>query len=77
MAENHSTQLPKEEHENPIDALTRKSAQLSALLSTTYGNCFESFEACNDTIKQNYLWACADLAHEVEVLASHMACNGI
>ena len=55
--------------EDPRDQLTKKSAQLSALLITITGGGFESFNAYNGTIKDNYLWACADLAKEVSALS--------
>jgi hypothetical protein len=79
MANPDSTQsaVASEYIEDPIDSLTKKSAQLYAMLSTTYGAGFESFNSYNDTIKDNYLWACADLARDIEKLSDHIASNGI
>jgi hypothetical protein len=70
MAEADFTQstipLPMYHDERTIDRLTRKSSQLTALITTTVGGGFEAFNLWNDTIKENFLWACADLAKEVE-----------
>lgn len=73
--ESTTTALPKKDHEDPIDALARKSAQLFSMLITTYGEGFESFNSYNDEIKENYLWACSDLALEIRELSAHIACN--
>lgn len=62
----NATTLPQYHNERTIDRLTRKSSQLTALITTTVGGGFESFNLWNDTIKDNFLWACADLAKEVE-----------
>lgn len=66
-----STSAP-EYKESPIDQLTTKTGQLHAMLATIYGSGFETFNLYNDTIKQNYLWACADLAKEIDVLAGQI-----
>ena len=57
---------PKYHNEDTIDRLTRKTSQLHALITTTVGGGYESFNLWNDAIKENFLWACADLAKEVE-----------
>jgi hypothetical protein len=70
MAEADFTQStipqPKYHDEDTIDRLNRKSSQLHALIRTTVGLGFQGFDSWNDTIKENFLWACADLAEEVE-----------
>jgi hypothetical protein len=79
MANTDSTQSTggSKYKEAPIDTLTKKSAQLRAMLATTVGEGFESFNTYNVTIKENFLWACEDLASDIEKLSSHVACNGI
>jgi len=81
MAKKHSTetepttddsQAVSEYKEHPVDTLSRKSSQLAALLFAVYGGGFEAFDCLNETLKNNYLWACADLAGEVQELASKM-----
>lgn len=70
MANNDSTQSTVlEVPEDAIDQLHRKSAQLSAMLTMIIGIGFDAFDANSEAIKQNYLWACSDLACDVEVLA--------
>lgn len=56
-----------------IDDLTQNTAKLSAMLAMIYGGGYENFEEMNDTIKGNYLWACADLAREVDRLAGELS----
>ncbi len=56
----------------PIDLLTKKAGQLSAMLETAHGAGFASFNAYNDSTKENYLWACADLAAEINALAAQL-----
>jgi len=55
---------------SPIDALTQKSAQLHAMLEMTYGEARECFSNMNRELRDNYLWGCASLAHEIEKLAN-------
>jgi hypothetical protein len=40
--------------------------QLSALLSITYGVGRQGFEGLADDLRENFLWACADKAFEIE-----------
>ena len=74
MASNDNTQSAAESEytEHPVDELSRKAAQLYAMLVTTYGAGFESFNDYNETIKDNYLWACADLARDITKLTGKM-----
>jgi len=58
--------------EDACDVLSRKAAQLSALLTVIVGEGFDSFNLYNDEIKQNYLWACQDLAWEVKSLSGRV-----
>ena len=71
-----STSAP-EYKEAPIDQLTRKTAQLYAMLATTYGGGFDAFNAWSNSIKNDYLWACADLAKEINVLSEHVGNGGM
>jgi hypothetical protein len=63
--------------EKPTDRLTKKAAQLAAMLQMTYGAGFDSFHAWSDTIKENYLWACADLAEEISALAIQLEADAL
>jgi hypothetical protein len=56
--------------DRPDSVIETKSAQLYALLSSMYGNGFETFDSLNDTLKDNLLWLAADLAQSIE-RASH------
>jgi hypothetical protein len=72
MAESDFTQNTthgKAYKEAADDTLTRKSAQLSAMLTTVVGEGFQSFDGYNAKVKENFLWACQDLADEINVLA--------
>lgn len=53
-----------------INQMTAKTAQLVALLTNTYGGGGESFRCMNDRQQDNYLWACAEIAEEIDLLAS-------
>ena len=55
-----------------IDALMARVSKLQAMLAMTYGQAGESFRSMNRTLQDNYLWACADLAHESEGLLRQM-----
>jgi len=50
------------------DTLLKKIAQLEALLHGTYGEAQEGFNSMADELRDNYLWACADLAGECKEL---------
>ncbi len=69
MENSEHSSKPIRNNLNVIDELTQNTAKLSAMLSMIYGSGYESFGGMNDTIKGNYLWACADLASEVDRLA--------
>jgi hypothetical protein len=58
-----------EYQEDPIDTLHLKSMQLFAMLKTVVGEGFQTFQLKSDTIQENYLWACSDLADEIQRLA--------
>jgi hypothetical protein len=53
--------------------LEGKAAQLSALLLMTCGNNCESFGLMADTTRDNFMWACSDLAEEVFSLIGELA----
>jgi hypothetical protein len=48
-----------------MDAIAQK---LSAMLTMTCGECGESFRMMADYIQENYMWACADMARELQDL---------
>ena len=58
--------------EHPVDELSKKSAQLHAMLTSVFGSGYQSFNGYNDTIKENFLWACADLAQDIHNLSGQM-----
>lgn len=53
----------------PEDLLTKKTSQLHALLTTTIGGGFESFDNWNGAIKESFLWVCAELAGDISELS--------
>jgi hypothetical protein len=53
------------------DVHTRLDTSLShlyAMLSMTYGPGYQAFKGYNETIQENYLWACSSLASECQVM---------
>lgn len=55
------------------DALGEAAQKLRAMLLHTYGESGEAFRNMNDSRQDTYLWACSDLAGEIERLALSMA----
>jgi hypothetical protein len=53
------------DHKDRMDAIAQK---LSAMLAVTCGANGESFRNLNDQIQDNYMWACADMARELQNL---------
>lgn len=53
--------------------LTAKLAQLQALLMMTYGEARESIESMNDVLRDNYFWACSDMANDCLKLAEDLS----
>ncbi|RQS22871.1 MULTISPECIES: hypothetical protein [unclassified Burkholderia] len=53
-----------------LDQLSAKSAQLAALLCSIHGDGFEAFNDLAAHHKGNLLWLAADLACDVQSLAS-------
>ena len=73
MAEANFTELTSTYKEDPIDQLTRRADQLSAMLIVINGTGFQSFDTYNDHIKESYLWACSDHANELKKLSLILA----
>jgi len=48
--------------------LTKRTAQLTALLATLYGAGYQSFKDYNEEIQENTLWLAHDLAYEIDQL---------
>lgn len=46
------------------DNLQKKLAQLHAMLTMTYGNAREAIDEMSDSLRDNYYWACADMAKD-------------
>lgn len=59
--------------EDDIDALTRLSSQLRAMMIAITGTGFEHFDMMNEKLKEDYLWACSDKAREIDEIAGRMA----
>ena len=55
-----------------IDHLQARLAQLSAMLCTTYGAGFDTFDNWSSEVKENYLWGCASLAQECDALTRRL-----
>jgi hypothetical protein len=49
-----------------IDRATIAAAKLDAMLSAITGERAQGFRNLDDDLQDNYLWACADLAHELQ-----------
>jgi hypothetical protein len=46
------------------EQLSTKLTQLHALLEMTYGGASEPFNDMSDDLRDNYMWACSDMARE-------------
>lgn len=55
-----------------LDELSKKAAQLEALLLMTCGEGGEVFRRKSDEIQENYLWSCSEIASEVSKLAQKL-----
>lgn len=64
--------LSGEDIEN-LENLSKKTAQLDALLYMTYGEGGDVFRRSSGTVQENYLWACAEIASEASKLAQKLA----
>lgn len=58
----HSTKADAIDHQDVVET---KARQLRALLYCTYGNARNSFAQMSDALQDEYLWACADMAHDI------------
>ena len=56
-----------------VDELDAKLTHLRAMLQQTYGGSGESFRNYNNHIQDNYMWACATLADECQVLLAGLS----
>ena len=59
----------KQDVRDECNNLTRKLAQLKAMLFMTYGDAEEAFSGMNDELKDNFMWACSDIADECFALS--------
>lgn len=64
--------MAKQSITEQFDLLLTKLAQLEALLTATYGNSGESFDSMSELKRDNYLWACTDMAGDCAALAQRM-----
>lgn len=46
------------------DTLTRKLCQLEAMLVLSYGDARQAIDEMNDSLRDHYYWACADMAKD-------------
>lgn len=56
-----------------LDTLQQKLAQLDAMLAMSYGSAGETFRNMNDSLQDNYLWACSAIAGECRELADGLS----
>lgn len=54
-------------------SLTAKLAQLQALLMMTFGEARESIDNMNEKLRDNYFWACSDMANDCLKLADDLS----
>jgi hypothetical protein len=59
---------PDADSNHVTDLLHAKLAHLEAMLMATYGESGEDFRGWNDTLQDNFMWACGDLATECRAL---------
>lgn len=59
----------KQDVRDECNNLTRKLAQLKAMLSMTYGDAEETFSGMNDDLRDSFMWACSDMADECHALS--------
>jgi hypothetical protein len=59
----------------PVDRLSARTGQLSALMQTLTGEGFDNFETYNDEIRRYVLWLVCDLAEEVSELTGMVVCG--
>ena len=71
-----ATDTVKQDVRRECDALTKKLAQLHAMLFTTYGDAQESFSSLSDELQDNFMWACSDMAEECLAL-SHTVSDAV
>lgn len=64
--------LSSEDIEN-LDELSKKTAQLDALLHMTFGEGGEVFRRTSETVQENFLWACSEIASDARKLAQKLA----
>ena len=58
-----------------IDQISVLTKKLHALLCNTYGNSGVSFRGLNEDLQDVYMWACADLAGELEKAVTELCLN--
>lgn len=73
MATQNVNQSLSGEEIEALDDLSKKTAQLDALLYMTYGEGGDVFRRSSGAVQENYLWACAELASEARKLAQKLA----
>ena len=59
-----------------FDALHAKLKQLQAMLLMTYGEANESFSSMNKEMRDNYLWACENMAGDCVTLTQKFVPKG-
>lgn len=55
-----------------FDNANTLAAKLHALLMMTYGEAGESFRSMNDKLQDDYLWACAGMATELQTAVAEI-----
>jgi hypothetical protein len=75
MATIKSINLPKRVPDDARDKWERlqdKTQQLEALLEMTYGGAGETFNAMSQSLRDRYLWACADMVRDCAELVESL-----
>lgn len=54
------------------ERLSQLAQKLSALLAHTYAGSGEEFRTLNDRLQDAYMWACSDMACDIDALVSSM-----
>ena len=55
-----------------LDRLSELSSKLYSLLAMTHGEAGTTFRNLNANLQDNFMWACCDMAQEVERLSSEV-----
>lgn len=69
IEEKNSSLVVSYEFETAADMLTRRTSQLTALLSATYGEAGDGFRTLSNSLQEDFMWLAHDLAQEISLLS--------